>query len=255
MQRPLAVAFSYAEFLACALGFMPLLALARWRAAGDPTNRLPGHWFRNFGKATSALNPLWHFSVEGEPPADIGSRPYVVVSNHESNADPFLLSWLPWDMRWIAKQELFQLPLIGPLMRLGGDIALRRGDAESVRETMAECRRTLDHGLSVMFFPEGTRSRDGLLQPFKDGAFLLAIESRVPVLPIAIAGTRACLPKGSSTLGEARAIARVLTPIETQHMTAGDLDALREQTRTQMARAIGELRVKLGDDTPVVDER
>ncbi|MEY4513041.1 MAG: hypothetical protein RLZZ450_5163 [Pseudomonadota bacterium] len=213
--------------------------------ADDPTHRLAGHWLRNFGKLTSQLTPLWDFSIEGEPPPDIDTRAHVVICNHESNADPFLLSWLPWDMRWISKEELFELPLLGTLMRLGGDIALRRGDGDSVRDMLAECRATLGHGLSVMIFPEGTRSRDGTLGAFKDGAFRLAIEAQVPLLPVALAGTRSCLPKGSGALGEARAIARVLPALDTRGLTLDDVPALREQARAAIAAAVDDLRKKV----------
>lgn len=251
MQRHLATAWTAAEFLACSAGFVPLLAAVRLRTQDDPTHRLAGHWLRNFGKATSFLTPLWDFSVEGEPPADIATRAYVVVSNHESNADPFLLSWLPWDMRWIAKEELFKVPFFGLLLRFGGDIALRRAEKQSVLEMLAECRRTLAGGLSIMMFPEGTRSRDGHLRPFKDGAFQLAIETGSPILPVAIAGTRSCLPTGSVTLGEARAMARVLDPIETAHLTADDVATLREQVRERIGSASAQLRSKLGVELPV----
>ena len=245
MARPVAVGFTYAEFLLSALAFAPLIGAARLSSWSDPTHRRAGHWLRNFGKLTSALTPLWDFSVEGEPPADIGSRAYVVVSNHESNADPFLLSWLPWDMRWISKEELFRLPFLGALMRMGGDIALRRGDGDSVRDMFAQCRATLERGLSVMIFPEGTRSRDGSLGAFKEGAFRLAIEAGVPVLPVALSGTRACLPRGSGALGEARAIARVLTPIETRGLTLSDVESLSQQARKQIEQARDELRTRL----------
>ena len=243
--RRLSVALTYTEFLACAVGFVPLLAAARLRGRGDPTHRLAGHWLRNFGKVTSALTPLWHFSVEGTPPEDIGTRAYVVVSNHESNADPFLLSWLPWDMRWVSKEELFDLPLLGVLMRLGGDIALRRGERDSVRDMLAECRSTLERGVSVMIFPEGTRSRDGALGQFKDGAFRLALETGAPVLPVALAGTRQCLAKGSLAIGEARAVARVLAPIETRGRDASELDQIRDEARRRIEQATHELRQQL----------
>lgn len=255
MRRPIAVALTYAEFAACTAAFIPLLAAARLRSIRDPTRRVAGRWLRMFGRLTSTLTPLWQFSVQGRPPRDIDGRAYVVVSNHESNADPFLLSSLPWDMRWIAKEELFELPVIGVLMHLGGDIPLRRGERESVVEVMAACRSTLDHGLSVMFFPEGTRTRDGRLGAFKDGAFRLAIEAGAPVLPIAIAGTRDCLRKGSATLGEARAIARILPPLETRQLSTRDVDWLRDRAREQIARAVAELRSELGDPTPVLEGR
>jgi 1-acyl-sn-glycerol-3-phosphate acyltransferase len=143
-------------------------------------------------------------------------------------------------MRWVAKEEMFRVPVVGTIMRLSGDIALRRGKGESVRAMFAECRRTLDAGLSIMIFPEGTRSRDGRMLPFKDGAFELAIEAQVPVLPIAIEGTRTCMPKGSRWLGDARATARVLRPIPTAGLGPGDVARVRDAARAQIAAALGE---------------
>jgi 1-acyl-sn-glycerol-3-phosphate acyltransferase len=192
------------------------------------------------------LTPLWSFSVEGDAPPDIASKAYVVVSNHESTADPFLLSWLPWDMRWVAKEELYKVPVIGWAMTFGGDIPLRRGDGDSVRTMLAECRRALDAGISIMLFPEGTRSKDGSLLPFKDGAFDLAISAGVPVLPVALSGTRDCRPKGSKWFGRARAIAKVLPPISTEGMTKDDVARLREDARSRIAAALPELRQRTG---------
>lgn len=204
---------------------------------------------RRFGRTTSALTPVWRFSVDGQPPADILERGYVVVANHESTADPFLLSWLPWDMRWVAKEEIFKLPLLGQMMHLSGDIPLRRGERESVEKMMAECRRTLEHGLPVMMFPEGTRSPDGQLLPFKDGAFALAIAAGVPVLPVALAGTRNCRPKGSKWFGHARAHARVLPPIDSAGLSPGDVAILREQAREAIAAALPDVRALVAGDT------
>jgi 1-acyl-sn-glycerol-3-phosphate acyltransferase len=243
--------YTYAEFLACAVGFVPVMGLSRLRHRKDPAQRMPGRWMRRFGRTTSGLTPVWRFSVDGTPPADILERPYVVVSNHESTADPFLLSWLPWDMRWVAKEELFHLPLIGLMMRFGGDIPIKRGSRESVERMMAECRRTLRAGLPVMMFPEGTRSPNGELLPFKDGAFQLAIDAGVPVLPVALAGTRNCRPKGSKWFGRARALARVLEPVDTSKMTGADVERLRERVRDQIRAALPGVRAAVGQ--PVLD--
>ncbi len=230
--------YTYFEFFLLALIFLPIMGLVALFAKDDPGRRHRGQWMRRFGRVTSACTPLWRFSVEGEKPPDIDREGYVVVSNHQSTADPFLLSWLPWDMRWVAKQELFRQPVTGWLISLGGDIPLRRGERESVVEMFDACKRTLESGLSVMLFPEGTRSPDGKLQAFKDGAFQLAIETQRPVLPIALTGTHACRPKGSLWFGKARAKARVLEPVPTQGLTLADLPKLREQVH---ARIAGEL--------------
>lgn len=243
---PLLGAWSYAEFFALATAFIAPMTLSHLRHRGDPTQRLPGRWMRRFGRVTSELTPVWDFSWEGVPPADIRTRGYVVVANHESTADPFLLSYLPWDMRWVAKEELFKLPLLGLLMRAGGDIPIRRGERGSVARMMAECRRALDAGIPIMMFPEGTRSRTGELLPFKDGAFELAIKAGVPILPLALAGTKDCRRKNSLWFGRARAKVRVLPPIDTSGMTASDVPRLRDDARKVIGEAVDDLRVKLG---------
>lgn len=238
--------YTYAEFGACVLAFLPIMAASSVRHRDDPAQRKPGRWMRRLGWLTSRLSPLWDFSVEGTPPADIGHRPYVVVSNHESTADPFLLTYLPWDMRWVAKEELFKIPIIGLAFKWGGDIPLRRGHGDSVRAVMDECKRSLAAGIPIMMFPEGTRSKDGELLPFRDGAFRLAIEAGVPIVPLAIAGTKECRPKGSKWFGRARARVRVLEPISTAGMTLDDVATLRDRAREAIANALPPLRAKIG---------
>jgi 1-acyl-sn-glycerol-3-phosphate acyltransferase len=239
--------YTYIEFGVCIGVFLPAMGLAHWLHRGDPGQRVPGQWMRRFGRTTSNLTPLWKFSVEGSAPPDILRKPYVVVSNHESTADPFLLSHLPWDMRWIAKEEIFKMPVIGTLMKFGGDIPLRRGDRDSVKEMMDEAKRTLAAGVPVMIFPEGTRSPDGDLLPFKDGAFQLALEADVPILPLAVAGTRNCRPKGSKWFGEARAVVKVLEPIDSKGM---DVATLRDRARSVISSEVRVLRNRLGYEAP-----
>lgn len=237
--------YTYAEFLGLAVGFLPIMTASAIRHRNDPTQRKPGRWMRRFGRTSSYLSPVWDFSWEGTPPEDIDRRAYVVVCNHESNADPFLISHLPWDMRWIAKEEIFKLPLLGLLMRAGGDIKLKRGDKGSVGEMFDACLETLAAGLSVMMFPEGTRSKDGNLLPFKDGAFDLAIRAKVPVLPLALTGTRDCMRKGALALGRAKAKVRILEPIATTGMTRDDVGTLRDRAREVIGKGVEELRAEM----------
>ncbi len=250
MRRVLLGLYSYAEFFLLALLYLPLMAVAVLLAKKDPGQRVRGQWMRRFGRLTSALTPLWRFTVEGEGPKDIGSRPYVVVSNHQSTSDPFLLSWLPWDMRWVAKEELFKQPITGWLLKLGGDIALRRGERASVEEMFRECHVTLKAGVPVMLFPEGTRSPDGEVKAFKDGAFQLAIEAQVPVLPLVVHGTRACRPKGSLWFGDADAVAKVLEPVSTAGLTVADVPALREQVRARIVEALAAVEARTATKAP-----
>lgn len=238
--------YTYAEFAACVAAFLPVMYASSLRHRGDPTQRLPGRWMRRLGRTAGRLTPLWDFTIEGEAPPDIGHKAYVVVANHESQADPFLLSWLPWDMRWVAKEELFRPPLTGWAMRFSGDIPLRRGEGDSVRTMLGECERALKGGISVMLFPEGTRSKDGQLLPFKDGAFHLAVRAGVPVLPVALAGTHAMRPKHSRWFGRAEACAKILTPISTEGLTQADVPALRDLAREAIADALPDLRARYG---------
>ncbi|MEO8796803.1 MAG: lysophospholipid acyltransferase family protein [Polyangiaceae bacterium] len=238
--------YTYAEFGLVMVGLLPIMAASSLKHRGDPTQRHPGRWMRRLGRTASRLTPLWKFEVEGDAPADIDHKGYVVVANHESTADPFLLSWLPWDMRWVAKEELFKPPVSGWAMRFSGDIPIRRGEGDSVRTMLQECERALRGGISVMLFPEGTRSKDGNMLPFKDGAFSLAIRAGVPVLPVALAGTRAMRPKHSRWFGKAHACAKVLSPIPTAGLGEGDVAQLRESAREAIKGALPDLQSRYG---------
>jgi len=107
-----------------------------------------------------------------------------------------------------------------------------------------ECYTTLAAGVSIMLFPEGTRSRDGNLLPFKDGAFELAIKAGVPVLPVVLHGTHECRPKGSLWFGDAHAVVKVLEPVPTAGMTMDDVPKLRDQVRDRIAAGLEQLRAR-----------
>lgn len=226
------------------LGLVWLVTVPR-----DPGRYTVGRWFRRCAVAATALNPLWRFRTSGVRIRD-PRRPYVAVSNHESLADIFLISHLPWEMKWLSKEAIFRLPVMGWMMRMAGDIAVERDKRESRAEALSECRDRLGKGVSVMIFPEGTRSRTADLLPFKDGAFRLAIETGAPILPIAVAGTRNAMPAKSLVFGRANAEARVLDPIPTEGMSLADVAALRDRARALIDTARRELRAELGlDDT------
>ena len=212
------------------VGFFYVGAIWLVTAPFDRGRYRAGRAFRQLAVMHVKLNHLWNFETEGRPPDD-PRRPYVVVSNHESYADIFLVSHFPWEMKWLAKHTIFQIPVMGWLMRMALDVPVRRGERESAIAALAECRDRLARRVSVMIFPEGTRSRTDELLPFKDGAFQLAIESQTPILPIAIAGTRSCMAKGSFAFRRAHARARVLAPISTLGLTLADVATLRERTR------------------------
>ncbi|HEX6643989.1 MAG TPA: lysophospholipid acyltransferase family protein [Gemmatimonadales bacterium] len=233
--------------MAMIAGF-PVMALIRLVTAPFDRGRyVVGRAFRIIGGVIPAtLNPLWRFRWSGTPPAD-PRRPYVVVSNHESFADILLISHLPWEMKWLSKAELFRVPFVGWMMQLAGDVPVQRGFGPSAIEAMRACRERLANRVSVMIFPEGTRSPRGELLPFKDGAFRLAIEAGVPILPLAVAGTRTALPKKGFIMRPARAEVRILPPVETDGMTLDDLPALRDRVRALISDARAAISVSQRD--------
>ncbi len=222
--------------------WLPVLAVLRLVTGPlDPGRYYVGLFFRKVAVVTATLNPLWRFRRSGTPVAD-PRRPYVVVSNHESFADILLISHLPWEMKWMSKAELFRLPVLGWDMWLAGDIPVRRTSVRSGLEAMHRCRDVLRQRVSVIIFPEGTRSSTGEMLPFKNGAFRLAIEAGVPILPLAVVGTGTALPKHDWRLGRSEAEVRVLPPLETSGLTLKDVPALKARARAMIAEARAEMR-------------
>jgi 1-acyl-sn-glycerol-3-phosphate acyltransferase len=192
-----------------------------------------------WGSLYTWLNPVWSVRVRGREHIERG-RAYVMVANHLSLVDIFVLHRLHRHFKWVSKIENFSLPFIGWNMRLNGYVPLRRGDRESVAEMFARCRQVLANGSSVMMFPEGTRSRTGVMKAWKLGAFELAKEVGAPVLPIAIQGTFTALPAKGVKVGAARMRVTVLPPIGEEEVRAMSAEALRDRARGQVAAFLGE---------------
>lgn len=200
-----------------------------------------GFVFRRLCVVHQWLNPMWKFRTTGIEVTD-PRHPYVMVSNHESFVDMLLISHLPFEMKWLSKETIMKIPAVGWLMRMAGDVKLVRGNKDSIVAAMAECSRVLDNKVSVFLFPEGTRTRDGSLGNFKDGAFRLAIEHQVPILPMVVDGTRTALAAGGWLMNVTDAQVKVLEPIPTDGMTLADVPALRDRVRTLIADELAALR-------------
>lgn len=199
----------------------------------DRNRWVVGRFYRIMGATAATLSPTWKFGRHGPLPSRLPKRT-VVVSNHCSNVDPFLVSHLPWEMKWLGKKNLFRVPIAGWSMWLNGDIPIVRGDRESAKASMARCRAYLESGMPVFIFPEGTRSKTAEMLPFKEGAFRLAIDSGADILPLALAGSRTALPKHSWKFGDARAWVTCGEYVSTEGLTYDDLPRLMAEVRAQM---------------------
>lgn len=209
--------------------------LATFRS--DPDRYRVGRLFHSIAVVAVRLNPFWDFRVVDDIHPD-PRRPYVFVANHSSSADAFLLAMLPWEMKWLGKKSIFDIPLLGWQMRVAGDVEVERGNKESAREAMVQLRERLERKLSVLLFPEGTRSSDGSVGPFREGAFRLAIEAGVDVVPLAVSGTAESLPKRSITFRKTSASVTVLPPVPTKGLTTADSARLAETVRGEIAAVI-----------------
>ena len=235
--RYVASTWTWLVLITCMVILFPVMVLLRLVTAPfDPGRYIVGRVFRYIGVIVERLNPLWRLRLSGVH-IDNPRHPYVVVSNHESFADILLISNLPWEMKWLSKAELFRIPLLGWMMRLAGDVPIRRGFGPSAVEAIEQCRQILRNHVSVMIFPEGTRSTTGRMLPFKDGAFRLAVEAGVPVLPLVVAGSGTALPKRGWKMGRSDAEVRVLEPVPTEGLTGDDVAGLRNRVRKMIEEA------------------
>lgn len=175
-------------------------------------------------------NPFWRLRVEGREHLPWRGAA-VLVSNHASLADILVLFGLWRPFKWVSKASNFRIPFIGWNMRLNRYVPLVRGDRDSIATMVRACEAWLARGVPVLLFPEGTRSPDGEVKAFKDGAFRMAIERQVPLIPIALSGTGDLLPKhGWVIRGTARCRVRVLPPVDPAPF-GGDVAAFREHVR------------------------
>ena len=154
------------------------------------------------------------------------------MANHQGSYDIFaLLGQLPFQFKWLAKKEVFSIPILGWAMAAAGYISIDRDGTRETVEAMNKAALKIREGASVVIFPEGTRSADGSIQPFKKGGFTLAVKSKVPIVPIAIAGSREILPKDRLRISPGDIRIRIGRPIETVHCSTKDRQALMEEVR------------------------
>jgi 1-acyl-sn-glycerol-3-phosphate acyltransferase len=217
----------------------------------DPNRKIFHQLTSLWGLHFIKLNPGWAYTIEGSEQIR-DEQNYVIVANHQSIADVFLLSTL-WrhHFKWVAKDSLWKVPFFGWNMSLIGYVPIKRGNLSSIKEMMQGCRTWLRRGVSIMMFPEGTRSETGNIGAFRDGCFRLALENNVPVLPVVVCGTRELIPKSSNSLNfHGNMHVKVLPPILPEAF-GNNARLMKEHVHSTMTAALEQLVAKT-EDSPKV---
>jgi len=208
------------------------------------------HWIRKSKSKAQQFPRIWgrllcwiagiRVRVEGQENLD-PSRTYIFVGNHTSQTDIWSFQgYIPHDFRWIAKKELFAIPIFGAAMRAVDFISIDRSRGRQAVKSLNNAANRIAEGTSVLIFPEGTRSPDGHLQPFKTGAIMLAIKAGVPVVPVCFNCTHQVLPKGSLVARGGNVVLRIGTPLPTSDFNVKDKQELALKLQQQVAELLDE---------------
>jgi len=232
--------------------FFPF-ALLIWCATIAYDRRLVAlHMFTCFWSDFSLmLNPLWKIRVIGRKKI-LPRTVYIITSNHQSGADIMVLYKLYRKFKWVAKKSLFRVPFIGWNMALNRYLSLERTSNSSMRKMLRDASLLIAKGNSLMIFPEGTRSRDGQVQPFKTGAFLIALETKTPIVPIAISGTAKAIDRGGFLILRNKNIrATVLDPIPYESFKEMDAKEIAVMVRDRIRASLENEQEAFQPITPV----
>ncbi len=208
----------------------------------DKARRVVHELSRGAVRIFFGIPPFWRFRVEGLEHVDKEGR-YVIVLNHQAMSDIPALYFVPLNFRWVSKREVFKIPFFGQLLRLHGDICIDRGRAaEAMEQLLREGERWIGRGASVAIFPEGTRSKDGLIHRFKVGAFELARQAGVPILPVVLEGTERLINKNRTFRWRNQVTVKVLEPVTAAEVAATDPKEMAERIHDRMVEARAEIK-------------
>ena len=170
-------------------------------------------------------------------------KAYVMVLNHNSMVDILSIYNLPLVFKWVSKKEVYRIPIVGQLLYAHGDIVINRASAkEAMQLVHTRGLEWLKKGASVSIFPEGTRSKDGEIHNFKAGAFILAKDAGVPILPIVLDGTNTMVHKGWLVNWRNKITIRILPPVSAEDVQSRDIKDIMSQVREDMVEALAEIR-------------
>jgi 1-acyl-sn-glycerol-3-phosphate acyltransferase len=209
----------------------PVMLLSLWR----PAERY-GVWTgRTWALAVSKAMGLT-FSLQGAEKVVPGAS-YIIAPSHQGNADILaLMRTLPMPFRWVIKKELLRIPFFGSALGGIGSVAINRSNREQSVKSIQEASEKLKNGWSILIYPEGTRTPDGHLLPFKKGAFMLAVQTGVPILPVTQNGAFKVLPKKRMGFRPGHITVVIGDPISTEGLTEADVPELMEKTRREISR-------------------
>ena len=236
------------SLLQCIRGFLALITMPPLTVAVCLGALIDLHWIRRSQVKAQQFPRAWgrvlcriagvRVRVKGQENLD-PSRIYIFIGNHTSQTDIWTFQgYIPHDFRWIAKKELFAIPLFGPAMKAVGFISMDRSHGRKALQSLNDAAARIADGASVLIFPEGTRSPDGRLHPFKTGAILLAIKAGVPVVPVGFNGTFQVLPKGRLLARGGNVVLRIGTPLPTKDFKTKDKHGLALHLQQQVAELL-----------------
>lgn len=207
-----------------------------------PGKALKGRLFLLVSKSYARIAlRLFGIRVSARGLANIdAARPYVFMSNHVSHADsPALARVIPQPLHWVFKKELARIPVFGWALLACGQIMIDRSAPEQSRAALESALAGLSGNNSVMIYPEGTRSRDGSLQPFKKGGFRMAVQAGLPIVPVRVSGTREVVAADSLRVRPGRVTVELFPPIETEGLSSADIPDLAARVREAMLSGSG----------------
>jgi 1-acyl-sn-glycerol-3-phosphate acyltransferase len=218
--------------------FSPLAILvSMWKGDGNLAHVVGRIWAKTIlfmSGVTVSVQGLHHLDPQ---------TTYIYMANHQSMFDILVLQGhVMVQFRWLAKRELFQIPVFGPSMAKAGYVSIDRSNRRSAHKSLLEAAQKIAQGVSVVIFPEGSRSQDGEIMPFKPGGFHLAVRAGQPIVPVVICGTREVIPKGSLRISRGHVTISINPPIETASYAKGDKSLLMETVRSVMKQDLERIR-------------
>jgi len=188
------------------------------------------------------LSPIWSVTITGRENVD-RKKACIMTCNHQSMIDILVIYRIFLHFKWVAKSSLFKIPIIGWNMWLNRYIKIERSSTKSQRKMLKQCAENIQKGSSVMIFPEGTRSRDGELRHFKEGAFLIALKQKTDIVPMVVDGTAKALPeKGIFPFRKQKVCLHILSPVSYETFKDMSIRQLSEHIHSIIAAELARIR-------------